>query len=449
MDISELSDLKAESGVIGTLLYHPEYILQTKYLTPSHFWEKDNACVYWAIQELYKDGIMNIDPLNITMKLQSHNGVRKTVERYNLPSIQECVDLYKSVARHSIEEYRMLANRIVTLAFKRSLVLTMNQITNECYNADSGLDKLNSLVYDRINDLTQSYIVSNQNADTLGDTIDDIWKEIEDRRNVDGSCGIPSKYPIFGKYFTYETGELVVIQARMKQGKSAFLLNEVIHKLQNGIPTLVIDTEMKTRLYVERLIAHCTGVDIHRIKNGNYSTEEAEKIEQCKQWIKAAPFQHIYKPDITNEEISALCQMYIYKFGLQFLVFDYIKSNESDTGINANLLGRKTDFLKNEIAGKLDIAVVSACQLNREMAVADSDKINRYLSVGIKWSHKSPEMISRDGIECGNAYAKIYVNRLGQQMLEDDDDDYIDFFFDGDTMDVTEAEKQHDRTSVF
>lgn len=341
----------------------------------------------------------------------------------------------------------MLADTVVTLAFKRDLVRTLNRISTDCFNPRKGLNELNSSVYQSIGNLTKSYI-ENQEAGTLGDIIDDIWQEIVDRRNPDGSYGIPSKYPIFGEYFTYESGELVVIQARMKQGKSAFLLNEVIHKLENGVPTLVIDTEMKTRLYTERLISHWTGIDLAKVKNGRYTEEEAKKIQDCIDWIKKAPFQHIYKPDITDEEIAIYCQMYIYKFGLQFFVFDYIKSNESDTGVNANLLGRKTDFLKNEIAGKLDIAVVSACQLNREMNVADSDKINRYLSVGIKWAYKTQEMIAKDGLECGNAYAKIYINRLGRQMLEDDDEDYIDFHFNGDTMGVVEA-KQHPREEVF
>ena len=57
-------------------------------------------------------------------------------------------------------------------------------------------------------------------------------------------------------------------------------------------------------------------------------------------------------------------------------------------------------------------------------------------------------MIAKDGMECGNTYAKIYVNRLGEQMQEDDEEDYIDFVFAGDTMTIIEAQ-QHDRDSKF
>ena len=445
MDIAELSDIQSESGVIGTLIYHPEFVLHTDYLLPGYFYGVENGCIYWAIQELYKDGITNIDAYNVANKLQSHQGVSKTIEKYNLPSVQEFMELYKGTARHTVEEYKMLAENLVTLAFKRDLIKVLNQLSNNCYRYD--LDKLSNNVYDELDKLTQKY-VSTTDVHTLGTEIDDIWNEIVGRRTEDGTYGIPSKYPIFNEYFTYEPGELVVVQAKYKRGKSVLLMNEVVHKLKNGVPTLVVDTEMQTRLYTERLISHLTGIEIKRIKNGRYSDDEAKKISDSIKWLKEQPFVHIYDPNITNEKLYTICKMLKYKMGLTFVVFDYIKSNATSTSDNYNILGAKCDFLKNQIAGELNLSVLTACQLNRAGEVADSDKINRYLSVGIKWDYKSQEMIAKDGMKCGNSFAKIYVNRLGEQMQEDDEEDYIDFVFSGDTMTIIEAE-QHDRNGAF
>lgn len=447
MDIANLSDMQSEAGVIGTLIYHPEFILHTDYLLPSYFFGQENACIYWSIQELYKDGITNIDAYNISNKIQSHHGVQKTIEKYNLPSVQEFMDLYKETARHTLEEYKMLADNIVTLSFKRDLVKTLNKLSSDCFNPNNELEKLSNVVYNELDKLTQKYIATEE-IHTLGSEIDDIWDEIVNRRTADGTYGIPSKYPIFNNYFTFEQGELVVVQAKYKRGKSVLLMNEVVHKLKNGVPTLVFDTEMQTRLYTERLISHLTGIEIQRIKNGKYSDEEANIIKSCINWLKEQPFVHIYDPQMTNERMYSICKMLKYKMNLTFVVFDYVKSNETSTSDNYNILGAKCDFLKNQIAGELNLAVLSACQLNRMGEVADSDKINRYLSVGIKWGYKTQEMIARDGLKCGNAFAKIYVNRLGQQMQEDDEEDYIDFIFSGDTMTIVEAE-QHVRENNF
>lgn len=442
MDITELSDIQSESGVIGSLIYHPEFITHTDYLKPNYFFGKENGCIYWAIQELYKDGITNIDAYNISNKLQSHQGVQKTIEKYNLPSVQEFVELYKGAARNTLEEYKMLAENIVTLAFKRDLIKTLNQISANCYKPDFTLEKLSSSVYSELDELTQKYIVTTE-IHTLGNDIENIWDDIVSRRTADGMYGIPSKFPSFIDYFTYEPGELVVIQAKYKQGKSVFLMNEVVHKLKNGVPTLVVDSEMPTRLYTERLLSHLTGIDMKRIKNGRYSDEEAEVIQKCITWLKEQPFVHIYNPNLTMERLYSICKMLQNKIGLGFVVYDYLKSNETSSSDNYNLLGAKCDFLKNNIAGELDIPVLAACQLNRNGEVADSMKINRYLSVGIKWEYKTQEMIAKDGMQCGNAFAKIYVNRLGRQMQEDDDEDYIDFVFSGDTMTIVEAEQHY------
>ena len=146
MNINELSDIQSESGVIGTLIYHPEYILHTDYLKPGYFYGVENGCIYWAIQELYKEGITNIDAYNISNKLQSHHGVQKTIEKYNLPAVQEFMDLYKETARHTIEEYKMLAQNIVTLAFKRDLVKSLNIEPYQLFvNADRNENIINKI----------------------------------------------------------------------------------------------------------------------------------------------------------------------------------------------------------------------------------------------------------------------------------------------------------------
>lgn len=447
MDISKLSDIQSESGIIGTLIYHPEYILHTENLLPGHFYNVENGCLYWAIQDLYANGVTNIDAYNISTKLQSHYGVKKTIEKYNLPAVQEYMELYKFTARHTLEEYKILADNVLGLAFKRDLVKTLNQSISKCFDSDYELECLGNTIYRDLDGLTQKYIVTDD-VQTLGEQVDALWEETCGRRTEDGVYGIPSKFPSFLEYFTYEPGELVVIQAKYKHGKSVFLMNEVVHKLKNGTPTLVVDREMPTRLYTERLISHLSGVELKRIKNGRYSQDEAKLIEKAIKWIKKQKLVHIYSPNMTEEKLYSTCKVLQRKIGLGFVVYDYLKSNETSTSDNYNVLGAKCDYLKNRIAGELNLPVLAACQLNRNGEVADSIKINQYLSVGIKWGMKSQEMIMNDGVECGNAFAKIYVNRLGLQMQEDDEDDYIDFFFKGSNMTVAEA-KQHKKEEVF
>lgn len=199
---------------------------------------------------------------------------------------------------------------------------------------------------------------------------------------------------------------------------------------------------MPDRLFFERMLGNMSGIDIHRIKSGNYTVEEGRIIQECMKKIKTQPFVHIYMPQATNQQVFSLVKTLKYKMNLQFLIYDYLKSDEPDSATNYNLLGQQANFLKNDIAGALNIAVLTGAQLNRANTVADSDKIERYVSTSIWWREKEPEEIQRDGIACGNYCATIDINRLGAQMSQDD---YLDFKLYGACTRIEEAEP-HDST---
>jgi replicative DNA helicase len=447
LDALELADNQAESGVVSTLVYHPEFILHSDYLKPGYFFNQDNGCIYWAISELYKKGIDNIDAFNISNMLASNKAVQNTINKYNLPSIQEYIDLCSETARHTLEEYKLLAQSVVTLSYKRDLVKSMSEVESFCRDKAITLSELNKKRNDVLTKLDEKYVVSDE-IKILGDEAEDLWQEICERRTDNGYYGIPSMFKILNNWFTYEPTELVVVQAKYKQGKSVLLMLEALHKIKNGIPTLYVDREMSDRIFYERCLSALTGVDVKRIKNGRYSDEEREKIESANKWMKKQPFVHVYRPDLADEELYSMCKILKYKMGLQFVIDDYLKSNATSASDQYNLLGARTDFLKNRIAGELGLAVLTAAQLNRAGEVGDSMKINRYLSVGIKWFLKTQEQIAKDGLQCGNAGMKIYINRLGAQMPEDDENAYLDFIFDGNKMMISEAE-QHDSTNEF
>lgn len=442
-ELNELSDTQAEAGVIATLVHHPEFILNSEYLKAGYFYHKENGCIYWAIDQLFKSGVENIDAFNITNMLQSNNAVKKTMESVNMPDMDDFIELCQDAARTTVAEYNLLVMQIVTLSFKRDLLKLFDKMKKTVVQKDLGLNELSSEVYNQLESLTAKYIFDN-NVLRFGDKVEDLWTEICSRRGENGLFGIPSKYPELTKYFCYENGELVMVSGRMKMGKSSFMLNEAMDKIQKGIPTVYFDTEMNDRLFYVRMLANLTGIDQDKIKSGNLLQEELQIIKETNAWLKEQPFVHTFIPSATNEEIYIACKMLKYSMNLQFVVYDYFKSSETDSSAQYNDLGAKCDFLKNKIAGELDLAVLAGAQLNRNDEVADSDKLERYASVSAKWRKKSAEEIANDGKDSGNYALSITLNRLGEQMFEDE---YIDFKFSGAKMRIEEA-KQHNVAEV-
>lgn len=435
-DISSITDTQAEAGVIATLVYHPDFILHSDYLKPGYFYNVENGCIYWAISELYKVGIETIDALNISNMLNSNRAVKRKVEEFNLNDMQQFINMAQYAARHTLEEYKLLVNNVVETSFKRELAKIAAEIQSDCFNSDMDLSKLNQIVNNKLNSLTEKYITGEE-IKTLGEQIDVIWDKIE---NQDLSRRIPSKFKSFNDYFYYEPGELILLTARFKTGKSVFLTNEALNMLKNGVPVLYIDTELSTQTFVKRVICNITGISFKTLQNKTYNREQEELINKCLEWLKTVPLVHMYLPDSNMDEIYSICKILKYKMNLGCVVYDYIKSYNSEAYTNSAILGQMADFLKNKIAGELDLAVLSAAQLNRNDMIANSDNIAKAISTGIYWRFKTSDEIASDGgLDAGNALAYVNINRNGAQS---DIDEAIYFNFDGDRQRITEAKIQ-------
>lgn len=434
---NDLKDIAAETSVISTLLVHPEYILHTDWLKTNHFSQKENAAIYWAIDELYKKGITNIDDLNLNNQLSSDKAVKELMAKHNLEDISKYVELSQYAARDSLEEYTEFCKTVVTLAYKRELYKKSNELNRLCFSDIQSLEEADSKVHHIMNDLTEDYMITTD-LRTIGEQVDELFEEIISDQ-ADDKFGFDSKFSVFNPYFKYERGECIVLAARMKTGKSAFILNEAIHQAQRGIPTLVIDTELTDKVWYKRALCHIAQIEFRRIRDGHWTETEKKKLAQANEILKTLPIVHYYMAVIDLPKVYAMCKILKYKMDLQFLCFDYIKGDDTDAFALSNKLGKMTNFLKNEIAGDLDMCVLAACQLNKQNEISSSDKIAMYASTLVRWRFKLPSEIQDDGgLEYGNVCAQIFYNRNGAMQ---DRDEWMSLKFEGNLMTITDCKQ--------
>lgn len=434
-NIDELKDVAAESGVIASLLNHPEFILHTDWLKANHFSQRENGAIYWAISELYRKGITNIDELNLNNQLNSNDAVKKLMIKHNLEDINKYMELASYAARDTLEEYIELCNTVLLFSYRRDLLKKSTEVQRLCFNSDSKVEETDNKVHRILNGLTEEYLVTAE-LKTIGEEADELLQEIIDKQTEEG-YGVPSKYAVYSPYFNFEKGELIVVASRMKSGKSADLLNEAIHKAQRGIATVVFDTELTDKMWLVRVLAHLSQVKVRRIKEGNWSTDEKRKIMEANELLKSLPLVHVYMPIVDINRVYAICKMLKYKMNLQFVCFDYIKGNDTDAFALSNKLGQITDVLKNEIAGDLDMMVLAACQLSRSNEISSSDKIAMYASTIIYWRYKTASEIASDGgLDYGNIYTRIYLNRNGAMQ---DEGEWMNLNYVGDTQTITDC----------
>lgn len=432
--MANLQNTQAESGLISTLIVHPEYIVVNEKLKPEYFSTPSNQVLFKVIKELYDSGVTNIDEFNIASKIKNSTEDMRTMENINL---EEIVSDSHYVARDTPSEYKVLAKDIIRFAFKRKLLKQLKIFETQCQNEQTDIGDLQNTIYDRLNHIGDEFLTGEDEA-IIGEKVDNIYEEIKKRAQNGG--GIPSKFPTLNEFVTYEKGELVIFSAKRKVGKSVLLSNEAIHKALNGVVVLYLDSEMSTLGWTERILSMLSGVSIKKIKSQHFDTpEEEQKVMKAIELLKKLPIIHINNPAWTIDTMEATIKKWDSKIGLDLIIMDYIKAPDTDDAYVE--LGKITNFLKNKVAGAMDKSVIAAAQSNRGGDTGESYRIEQYCSSLIKLVEKTPDEIRRDGIECGKYKLFVSLNRNGKSH-GDINYDYIDVNFFGEIMTMQEA-KQH------
>ena len=139
------------------------------------------------------------------------------------------------------------------------------------------------------------------------------------------------------------------------------LLNCAVDLLKQDYAVLYLDSELNTRLFTSRILAHLSGIEYKRLTSGNYSDEEEKRILDAKEWLKTRKFTHIYIPMFDQQSIFTAVNKVKHTQGLDVLIVDYFKGKgEGDAFDSYQELGRFVDMVKNQFCGELYIAGIGA-----------------------------------------------------------------------------------------
>lgn len=432
----DINSIESEAGIIATLIHKPEFSFYSEHLLPNHFTDKANRCVYTAICDLVRKGISTIDPYNIIEDLNSSEATRKYAEEITVEKLQELVEMSDVLARGTIEEYKMLVSNVMDAAFRRDTFQRLKECQALCY--DRSETDVEQKIYNVIDDVMTEFSTTND-IPQYKDVVDDCWEEIKSRQGS-GCAGIPFKFPTLNEYATIEPGELFIFAAEAKQGKSMMLLNCAVDLLKRDLAVLYLDSELNTRMFTARILAHLSNVEYKRLTSGNYTEEEANRINDAREWLKTRKFTHIYIPMFDQQTIYTAVKKVQHTQGLDVLIVDYFKgSGDGDAFDSYQELGRFVDMVKNKICGDMGVCGIGAAQATSNGRVADSAKIGRNASTIALIQDKTPEEIEADGVECGNKKLRVILNRNGMQHAPGE---YIDLQFCGNKISYEEA-KQH------
>lgn len=435
MKADDITAVESESGVIASLIRNPELFFYSEHLLPNHFYDEENRYLYAAIAGLAKKGITNVDAYNIVESLNSDDATRGYPSGLTVDKIQDIIDMTDCIARRTPEEYKLLVGNVLDAAFRRDTFSRLKRCQDLCYNRS--VRDIEQKIYRELDEVMMEFSTTNDIPE-YKDVVDDCWAEIQERQGA-GYAGYPFKFPTLNEYATIERGELFIFGAEQKQGKSMMLLNCAVDLLKQDLSVLYIDSELNTRMFTARLLAHLSGVAYKCLTSGRYTPEEERRIIEAKEWMKTRKFTHIYIPMFDQQSIYTAVKKTYHTQGVDVLIVDYFKSSANgDAWDSYAELGRLVDMVKNQIAGDLGIAAIGAAQATSTGKLADSAKIARNASTIAMITDKTPEEIEADGPECGNKKLRVVINRNGMQMGPDE---YISLRFDGNHILYEEAKQ--------
>lgn len=441
-NIGDVKDVQSESSLVATLITNPDFSFYSEQLKPEHFTDQLNSYLYYALTELAKRGVKNVDVVNITGVWNATESWKQKTANITVEQLNEYINLSRIAARSTKEEYDLLASVVMDKALRRNLHAKLQEGQNLCF-ADN-VEHIEQSVYKLLDDAVLEFAHTNY-IPPYRDVVDDLWQEIKERP-LDGHAGIPFFIDALNEFATVDAGELFLFGGKEKSGKSMMLLQCAVDLLKRDKKVLYVDSEINSRLFTARLLAHLTRTEFMLIKSGRYSKDVVDRIDQAIAWIKQKTFTHVYLPLFDEQSLYTTVRKVAHTTGVDVLVVDYFKSGGSDDAFaNYARLGNLTDMVKNQICGAMNIAGLGAVQLTATGKIADSARIGRNVSTVAFIQAKTPEEIEADGIECGNTKLRVGINRNGRQHA---DSEYIDLQFTGNLIRYDQA-KQHAETLPF
>lgn len=359
------------------------------------------------------------DPVSISDKLGE--SAQKELENVGGWSyIQDLLDT--PISPSNVSE---LAKELRALTFRRKTLSAGTQIQKLATQAPTVEEMLGKaqVALDEVSASTDEGVVR------IGfDLALNVQKKIENANLIPGLSSGFNKLDLYLQGF--QPGELYVLAARKKTGKSVTLLTWARNlALRQSIPVLYISTEHHHKLDQLRLLSMEAEVSFNLLNSGMVKNQptQMERVIEAVDRIEAAPFHFKYLPSFNLEKIKRMARKYIRLEGVRLVFFDLIKTPQ---GANAQKewqeLGTLAYGLK-ELAGEEEVPIVSAVQFNREGASAQrlgedldsdyfagSDRIAQALTVAFALRKPYTDELKDLGYtEEGVRILQVIDNRLG------------------------------------
>lgn len=431
-----LSDEGAERALLACLMKAPAKMVDcTAVIAAKDFTNENNAYLYEIMVGLFKKNggkNCNFDLATLQMLAKEKGAEDRFIQR---SGGEEYIG-YLNIVKESwvdVASFQTYVDKVYTLSLRRRLVDSQKAFADKIQNLDHTPEELMVSEQTVLNEMLVTSSNNNNEILKLSAKTETLLEDaLVQKRQI---IGIRTQYPKLDSAIEgLRRGNLLIVSAPRKTGKSAWLMNIGINVAVNQkIPVLMISTEMSDAEIMFRTLANVSMVPEKNIIKGNLSHKELEAVIDARRKLEDSPFYHVEMRGFSLEKIIATVRKFVSNnVGFDetgktkdcLVIFDYIKMPQTATNSKDikeyKVLGMIADGMKI-LAGDLDIPFLTACQTNRAGDVANSYELTWFCNTFMELRKKTPQEMDRDnqlGVYAGNQLIKIIANRGGEENLE-------------------------------
>lgn len=362
-------DVVAEKSLLGAILISdktlPEILTMIR---PRDFYEDRHQIIFEAMMSLY-DQHRPVDLLTLTSELKS---TKKLKEIGGAPYLTELSN-FVPAASHA----KAYAEIIEKASTRRRLIKAGTEIANKAFEDDADVQSLIGSAEKELFEVSDKIVKSDYVA--MDELLADAFDRIEELQKNKGALrGLKTGFRDLDKKTAgFQKGDLVIIGARPAMGKTTFAQNLTYNiASMNKKGVLFFSMEMAANEIVDRMISDVSGVDNWKMRTGNLSEEEFQRIGEALGEMDELP---IYIDDTSSMTIMDLrnkARRAMHDHDIGIVIVDYLQLIQGSDRYKGNRVQEVTEISRGLkiLARELEIPVVALAQLSRSVTGRDDPR---------------------------------------------------------------------------
>ena len=356
-------DITAEKSLLGAIMISdgtlPEILTILK---PNDFYDQRHQIIFQAMMNIY-DQHKPIDLLTLTSELKSE---KKLKDVGGAPYLTELSNFVPAAA-HA----KAYAKIVEKASMRRKLIKAGTEIANKAYVDDAPVDDLIDAAEKDLFEVSDKVIRSDYVA--MNDLLAEAFDRIEELHKNKGALrGLKTGFrDLDSKTAGFQKGDFIVIGARPAMGKTTLAQNLAYNIASiNKKGVLFFSMEMAASEIIDRMISDVSGVNNWKMRTGNLSDEEFQKIGDALGEMDEIPIYIDDTSSMTVMELRNKARRAMHDHNdIGIIIVDYLQLIAGSDRYKGQRVQEVTEISRGLkiLARELEIPVVALAQLSRNV----------------------------------------------------------------------------------